>query len=371
MKVAYDLRRIANVGIGRYMETLVEAVVALAPEHEYTLLMPEGSRHLEHLPPGIRRLHLHSKYYSLSEQYEIPRLLRSHGIDLLHAPHFVVPLFKTCTTVATIHDVIHLVYPQDINSRIGSIYAGWMMKQALRIADRIITVSEFSRQDIIRRAGGDPDKIRVIYPMLAPRISSASNPSRDADRESVWQRYGIRKNFILYMGIFRERKNHLGLLRAFALLLQRGFDLQLVISGPKGPLQEKIAEAARQLRIFDHLVFTGFVAEPDMAALYGSASIYACPSLYEGFGFTPLEAMACGVPAVCHNGTSLPEVCGDAAVLSDATNAEEFANALERVLVDSELRADLIEKGYRNIRRFTGNDSAVSVLRLYSDLLAG
>jgi len=365
LKIAYDLRRIMNVGIGRYMETLVTSVVEAAPQHDYLLILPRGSKHLAHLPARVQRVYARSDYYSISEQFELPSILKKHEVDLLHAPHFVVPLRKTCATVSTIHDVIHLVYPQDIKSPLGRIYARLMMQAALRVSDKVVTVSEYSKQDIVRRAGGDAKKIDVIFPFLAAGLTKVTDL---AALQAVRDHYGIRRNYILYMGILRERKNHAGLLRAFAKLIERGYDLDVVISGPIAPTESSLDGLVKELALEGRVIIAGFVPEEEIAALYSGASIYACPSLYEGFGYTPLEAMACGTPVVCHEGTSLPEVCGDAALYCDARNPDEFATTLAQVLDNADLRNSLIERGLNNIQRYSAQDSSSAILQLYSSL---
>lgn len=365
MKIAYDLRRIANPGIGRYMKTLVEATVELSPENEYLLIMAPNTDHLVNTGESVRRIYARSKYYSISEQAELPMLLRKHGVDILHAPHFVVPVIRTCMTVATIHDAIHLIYPQDISSPVGRVYARIMMHLATNIADRVITVSEYSKTDLIRLLGAKPSKITVIPPFFQSNISTVTSSD---EIDAVRRRYGISRDYILYMGIFKQRKNHEGLLRAFAELIRQGIDIELVISGPIKEGKAKLSRIAEDLGIANRLVFSGFVKEEDMAALYSGAAVYACPSLYEGFGFTPLEAMACGVPVVCHNGTSLPEVCGEAALYGDARQPLQFAEALRKALEDSELRQRLKRLGYENARRFTATRSAAATMDLYLEM---
>jgi glycosyltransferase involved in cell wall biosynthesis len=347
------------------MKSLVKAMTQLAPEHEYIVIMAPGTHHLLGSYPSVRRLNARSKYYSISEQLEIPALLRKHDVDILHAPHFVVPAKKACTTVVTIHDAIHLAYPQDIDSRIGRVYASWMMRLATKIADHVITVSEHSKHDLIRFLGTDPARITVISAFIPEDLAPVENPALLAE---VRRRYNITRNYILYNGIYKERKNHAGLVRAFSELIHRGFDLDLVISGPIAEGQAMLTQLGQKLGIAHRLVFPGFVPDQDMPALYSGASVYACPSLYEGFGLTPLEAMTCGVPVVCHKGTSLPEVCGDAAFFSDARHPQIFADALQKSLEDSILRAQLIQLGYENVRRFSPTRSAEATLSLYLKL---
>jgi glycosyltransferase involved in cell wall biosynthesis len=365
MRIAYDFRRIANPGIGRYMKSLVKTMVQLAPEHDYIVIMAPGTHHLLEADASVQRILARSKYYSISEQLEIPSLLRKHKVDILHAPHFVVPANKTCTTVVTIHDAIHLAYPQDIASRAGRLYASWMMKLATTVADRVITVSEHSKMDLVRFLGTDPKKITVIAAFLPEGLVKISDRHAIA---AIRGRYGINRDYILYNGIYKERKNHAGLVRAFAELTRHGLDLDLVISGPIAEGEAKLTKLGRELGIADRLVFPGFVPDLDMPGLYSGAAVYACPSLYEGFGLTPLEAMACGVPVVCHNGTSLPEVCGNAALFSDARQPEIFADALRRAIEDSALRAQLMQLGYENVRRFSHARSAGATLNLYLEL---
>jgi glycosyltransferase involved in cell wall biosynthesis len=365
MRIAYDVRRIANPGIGRYMRGLVKAMVGLAPEHEYLVIMAPGTHHLLDADPSVRRINARSGYYSISEQLELPALLRKHNVDILHAPHFVVPAHKACATVVTIHDAIHLVYPQDIGSRVGRVYASWMMRLAASVADRIVTVSEFSKTDLIRFLGAVPEKITVIAAFLEEGMVGVQ------DRvaiEAIRKRYGIRREYILYAGIYKKRKNHVGLLTAFAELTRQGLDLDLVISGPIAEGKSELTKISHHLGIADRVLFPGFIPEQDMPGLYSGAAVYACPSLYEGFGFTPLEAMSCGVPVVCHNGTSLPEVCGNAALFSDAQRPEMFAHALRQALEDSELRARMIKLGYENARRFSPARSAGATMDLYLEL---
>lgn len=365
MKIAYDLRRIANLGVGRYMKTLVEAIVQVAPQHEYVLIMAPGTDKLLQTPDSVQRIYARSKYYSISEQFELPWLLRKLHVDVLHAPHFVVPLHKSCATIVTIHDVIHMIYPKDIDSLIGRVYARWMMKGAAHVADRIITVSEYSRQDLVRIMGVDSGKITVIPPFLDPGIQPVLDPGH---LDAIRSHYGISKSFILYMGIFRERKNHAGLLKAFALLIQQGHDLELVISGPVKQGKANLSELARNLGILDRVVFAGFIDEKDMSGLYSAAAVYACPSLYEGFGFTPLEAMVCGTPVVCHHGTSLPEVCGSAALYSDARQPELFAQALNQAISDPHQRTRMTQLGFENVLRFSVDHTASATLDLYNQL---
>jgi glycosyltransferase involved in cell wall biosynthesis len=365
MKIAFDLRRIGNPGIGRYMKCLAESMTSLAPEHEYLCILPPGGENLIHAPKA-QKIFPRLKYYSLREQFELPRLLRRYKIDLLHSPHFLLPLVRPCPAVATIHDVIYLACPQDLPSRAGRLYYKVMMNACARMATRLITDSDFSKKEIVRYLHADPAKIEVIYPSVDVKFQRIDDPVR---LSAVRARYGIDRDFILCVGIYKQRKNHAGLLRAFEKAIRHGCNAQLVIAGPMGEGESLLRRLAGELGIAERVVFAGFVDDSSLCALYSAASTCICPSLYEGFGFTVLEAMACGTPVACSSATSLPEVAGKAALYFDPNNVEEMTEQISRLLADASLRANLIELGYQNLQRFSWADTATRTLAVYRNAL--
>ena len=217
MKIAFDLRRIKNFGIGRYMKCLVEAILDQGPLGEYLLILPPGEEGMiQAAGANVTAITPKLKYYSIREQLHLPRILRQHRVDLLHSPHFMLPLVRPCRSVVTIHDVIGIACKDDLGSRTGRVYYRGMISAAVRLADRIITDSKFSRDDIVRYLGVDADKIEVVY----PGISSDFRPLNDSgDLENVRRKYGIENDFIVYTGIYKPRKNHAALLRAFQKFL--------------------------------------------------------------------------------------------------------------------------------------------------------
>jgi glycosyltransferase involved in cell wall biosynthesis len=369
MKIAFDLRRIKNPGIGRYMKCLVEAVVESAPEHEYLLILPPGEEEaVVCTGTNVEKISPFLKYYSLREQVDLPRILRRKKIDLLHSPHFNIPLIRVCPTVVTIHDVIYLACREDLPSLAGRMYYRAMMAAAVRRADRIITDSEYSKRDIQRFFKAKDDRLDVIYPGVDQSIRKNVDSVKLCEVKS---RLGIVSPYLIYTGIYKLRKNHAGLLQAFKTFVDRGGHAQLVIAGPMEDGEEMLRRLARDLGVADRVVFTGFVDDRDLPALYSGASVYACPSLYEGFGFTVLEAMACGIPVVCSKETSLPEVAGAAALYADARNPQEFGNALYQVFSDQALRAMLVSKGTNNLQRFQWKHAAEQTLAVYEKAARG
>jgi glycosyltransferase involved in cell wall biosynthesis len=367
MKIAFDLRRIKNPGIGRYMKCLVEAILAQEPQGDYLLILPPDVEDLINLG-GSRAKTITSKlkYYSIEEQIGLPRILRDHRVDLLHAPHFMLPLVRPCPSVVTIHDVIGLAWREDLRSRIGRVYYSWMISAAVRLADRIITDSNFSRDDIVRRLGVNPEKIKVIYPGIGSDFQRCTD---EVQLRDIRAKYRIENEYVVYAAIYKPRKNHAALLRAFRTFLSNGKDANLVLVGPLKEGEHELRQLANQLGISGKVIFTGFVGDSVLRALYSAAKVYACPSLYEGFGFTVLEAMACGTPVVCALETSLPEVAGEAALYADPRNAEEFGHALHDAFTDSRLRETLIDKGWRNLQRFSWANTAKQTLEVYQDAL--
>lgn len=366
MIIAFDLRRIASAGVGRYMRGMVRSIILEGPQHEYVFIMAPGTEDELRDCARAKIVIANAPYYSIAEQVELPRVVRECRADVLHAMHFVVPLVRPCPTVVTIHDTIHLVFPQDLTSWMARLYARWMMRAAARVADRIITVSEYSKRDICQYLKVNPEKIDVSYPGVDACFSAATDPQSAQRTKSE---LGVQEDYILYTGIYRERKNHSGLLKAFAQLRARGVHISLVIAGALGNGEKVLRDLARGLGVERFVVFAGFVPDEKLPALYSSASAYVCPSLYEGFGQTVVEAMVCGTPVVSHNETSLPEICGDAAICVNARDPDELAGAIRRVLEDKELRCSLVQRGYRNVERFSFATAARQTLQIYEAVL--
>lgn len=368
MKIAFDLRRIGNPGIGRYMKCLVDAILKQGSNHEFVLLLPPHARGaFSTNGANVNSLVPRAGYYSLREQIELPRILRAQKVDLLHSPHFLIPLTQVCPAVVTIHDVIYLACREDLQSLVGRTYYSAMMRASAYLAKTIITDSRFSKSEIVRYLGVDPEKVSVIYPAVDDGIKRTVELPR---LQQAAARHGIRGDYIFYTGIYKKRKNHAGLLRAFRAFAKRGGQAQLVMAGPLGDGERQLRSHAAELGVSHDLVFTGFVDDSELSALYSGARVYACASLYEGFGFTLLEAMACGVPVVSSSAASLPEVGGTACLYADARIPEEFGDALYRAFTEDALRADLVRLGYGNLRRFSWTEAAAGCLATYEQVLS-
>ncbi|NPV88361.1 glycosyltransferase family 4 protein [Coprothermobacteraceae bacterium] len=362
----HGIREGTLAGIASYTKTLIEGLLQWGSDHEYVVYANSRAR----LEPSILQLGTIKRVWAPSrgsawwEQLYFATPGSTRGLDLIHNPHSA-PL-KRCRVkqVVTVHDVIPLIEPEAFTKR-NRVYWSFVWSSLHRV-DAVITVSEWSKRDIVTRLRVDPDRVNVVYPALRFSPTGAETASGVA---STLTKYRIRKPYILYVGTLEPRKNVPTLLKAFKRLLEvLTDDLQLVIVGKTGWLFQDVFRTTEELGLQEKVVFTGFVPTSELPALYSSASVFVFPSLYEGFGLPPLEAMAFGVPVVVSNRASLPEVVGDAGILVDPTDPEEIAFQIKRVLEDSQLREVLGRKGLERAARFSVERLAKETLKVYESL---
>jgi glycosyltransferase involved in cell wall biosynthesis len=265
--------------------------------------------------------------------------------------------------VVTIHDCIHLMFPQYLRSRLAFAYARASIGMAARRATRVLTVSESSKRDILRFVDVSPDKIDVIYNGYDERFGAEP---REEDVVRVRERYQLHDEFVLYAGNVKPHKNLERVIQALHRVRARGLDhLKLVLIGDEISKYSALRRAVHQHQLHKYVRFLGYMPEETLAVMYRLAAVFVFPSLYEGFGLPPLEAMASGTPVVTSNVSSLPEVAGDAAVLVDPYDPEAIADGIYRVLTDEGLRHDLRQKGLNRARQFSWEDSARRVRAIY------
>jgi glycosyltransferase involved in cell wall biosynthesis len=369
-RIAIDARKWRDYGIGTYVRNLVRHLARIDSETTYYLLCHGADvPTLRDLAGNFVPVVDESGGYSFGEHVTIPWKLRQLGVDLLHEPHYVLPLLTPCRSVVTIHDCIHLLFPQYLPNAFALSYARFMMGRAIRKSAVVFTVSEASRQDILRfYPEADEERVQVVPNAIDPNL--IANPGEE-EIERVRERYQIRGRFVLYAGNIKPHKNLDRLIAAFGLLKQLPIfqDLKLLIIGDDIHKYGSLRRAVESAGVRQDVRFFGFVPDRTLAALYRLASVFAFPSLYEGFGLPPLEAMACGAPVVTSKISSLPEVVGDAALLVDPYNTEEIADAIARVLEDDTLRMDLIEKGHERARAFSWERSVTQIHDAYLKVL--
>jgi len=368
VRIGIDARKLHDFGIGTYIRNLLRQLARLDRETEYVLLSrPEDAAVLKALGENFRPVAETAGNYSISEQFRIPLALRREGVALFHAPHYVLPPLVPCPSVVTIHDCIHLVFPQYLPNKLALGYARTSMGMAARRAARVLTVSETSKRDIIKFFGTSPDKIDVIYNSYDEQFGVEP---REEDINRVRERYQLQDEFVLYVGNVKPHKNVERLIEAFHLVRDRGLDhLKLVIIGDAVSKYAALRRAVHRHQLHKYVRFLGFVPEETLAIMYRLAGVFVFPSLYEGFGLPPLEAMASGTPVVVSNLSSLPEVAGNAAVLVDPYHPEAIADGIERVLTDSVFRADLRARGLARAKQFSWETSVRRVREIYGEVI--
>jgi glycosyltransferase involved in cell wall biosynthesis len=370
VKIAIDARKWRDYGIGTYVRNLVRHLARIDRETTYFLLCePSDAPTLRDLAGNFTPVVENAPGYGLREHLSIPAQLRRLGADLFHSPHYVLPLLCRTPSVVTVHDCIHLLFPEYLPSRLALSYARYMMGSAVRRSAMVLTVSEASRRDILSfYPDADPDRIHVVPNGIDPAL--LEDPGEE-EMERVRERYRIRERFVLYAGNIKPHKNLARLIAAFGLLRQRpGFDdVKLLIIGDEVNRYPSLRRAMETAGARQDVRFFGFVPERTLAALYRMAAVFAFPSLYEGFGLPPLEAMACGTPVVTSNVSSLPEVVGDAALLVDPTSVEDIAGGIERVLSDEALRSELVARGHVRARGFSWERSVQAIHQGYLRVL--
>ena len=368
MRIVLDARKLHDFGIGTYIRNLVNELGRLDHEDEYVLLTkPEDAATAAAAGPNFRAVVETSRPYSVAEQWRVPMAAARARADLLHEPHYVLPPLTRCRTVVTIHDCIHLRFPEYLPSRAAFAYAHAMIRLAARKADRVLTVSDASKRDILHYTGIAPEKVVVVHNGLDTRFAAA--PDAEAiDR--VRQRFQLDHPFVLYVGNIKPHKNLERLIAAFASMRADGPDgLKLVVIGDETSKHPGLRQAVHRHRLDKHVRFFGFQPAATLITFYRLARAFVFPSLYEGFGLPPLEAMANETPVVTSNLSSLPEVAGDAAVLVDPYDVASIADGIRRAVTDEPLRQELIARGRARAREFSWARAAADTLAVYREVL--
>jgi len=350
-----------RTGDETYMRHLLEGLAAVDQQNDYQVWL----RHPQFLPVRARTRNMRPvkmNYPSVWLRIPLfqPLQLCRDPVDVLHVQYVAPP--TSVPIVVTIHDLSFETYPTFFNLKDRFLFRTFVPYTAWR-ATRIITCSEHTKSDLVRHYGVPPDRVVVMPYGVDDRFFRIDR--RDA-QESVRTRYQGLEKFILFVGALQPRKNVIRLIEAFHWL-RASSDLshKLVIVGKKKYLYEQIRSTVRERGLEDEIVFSGHVSEDDLLSFYGAADLLVFPSLFEGFGLPPLEAMACGTPVVCSHVTSLPEVVGDAALLVDPHDTQGIGRAMLQVLTDANLRRQLIAKGLEQSRLFRWENTARRTLEVY------
>jgi glycosyltransferase involved in cell wall biosynthesis len=360
MKILFDARVLGNQmhGIARYCLNLLKGLLSGGREHEYLVLISRPEVQELFVPKTrVRFIQTHIPLYSPQEQLFLPALVRREGFDLIHSPSYTIPWSLSGKSIITIHDLIHLLFPQDYGWR-HRLYYKIFVRQAVSRCRRVLTVSEHSKRDILRLLKGDPDKITVVPNGLESRWSPQVPDPGFLDQ------YQLKKGFLLFVGNPRPHKNFERVRTAFeGLVREQAYPGKLVAVGISGG--DDSSELAGRI------IYFSSCNDAELASLYSSADLLAAPSLYEGFGLPVLEAMACGCPVLISHEGSLPEIAGEAGLTVDPYKTEAIQEGFNKILFQPGFRQSLRNRGLIQAARFSWEKSVKKVLDLYAAIQEG
>lgn len=372
MKIGIDARMYGpkQAGLGRYVQQLITGLLEIDSENEFVFFVRDVRDPLLTSPyKGEGKVSVvvaDIPWYGLAEQIKFKKIIQKEKLDLMHFPHWNVPLFYNDPFVVTIHDLIMYHYPRPEATTLGPIKF-WLKDRAHRIvlrhavkkAKKIIVTSEFTRQDVHETLGVELEKMAVTYQAPVVRTQNTINKTQ------LLNKFWINKSYVLYVGNSYPHKNLDRLLKAWGIFEKKfGFDYQLVLAGKESVFYTNLKSYVLCPK---SAIFVGYVPDDELAQLYSSASLYVFPSLYEGFGLPPLEAQQYGAPVVSSSASCLPEVLGESALYFDPENVEQMADAIHRGLTDENIRFQLKQNAAENLKRFLGERMARETKNIYEN----
>lgn len=359
-------------GLGRYTKELVDNVLRQDQENEYVVfLRKENFDSFKTDNSRVKKVLADIRWYTFKEQIIFPWLIWREKLDFVHFTHFNVPLFTPVHFIITIHDLILTKHSTARASTLSPVLY-WFKNLAYRVviffaakrARIIIAISEFTRQDVIKKFKVDKSKVKMVYEGVATSL----NRTKKTDDKKVILGYNIHRPYLLYVGNAYPHKNLEGLIRIFPKIKEKFPDLKLVLVGKKDYFYARLSALAKDSRQENSIIFPGFVPDNDLISFYKLSEAYVFPSFFEGFGLPPLEAMQHSCPVVSSNETCLPEVLGKAAIYFNPHNTKEMVKQIIRILQDTELQFELKEKGLRQVEKYSWQTCAKETLSIYNQI---
>ncbi len=353
-------------GVGNYSARLLAAQLKMNPEREYLLY---SNRPLDNLEPALAQAQRIPGYLPRSRwlwmQMVLPRIIGRTNPDICHFTNALAPLWLNKPYVLSIYDATLFLYSR-YHPRTRLLAIRLMLPLVARRAAAIITISQSARKDLLQILKMPTEKIHVVYGAAPDQFERVTNPNELA---RIRQKHALPDQFLLYVGTMEPRKNLRRLVRAFNHLKAQGYPHKLVLAGPWGWSMNGFHQQIEALGLRDAVQMLGYIPAEDLPGLYSLATVFVFPSLYEGFGLPPLEAMACGTPVLSSKNSSLAEICGDAAYLIDPRDEENLIEGLQRVLADSDLRQEMGEFGRKRAREFSWERAARETTAVYDKVL--
>ncbi|MDP3052485.1 MAG: glycosyltransferase family 1 protein [bacterium] len=379
MRILIDLRVLTRPqfsGITEYTKSLVNHLLSADKKNEYILFYngfqkaPLPEKWVNNPQIKVINSSIPNRLWSFSNKiFNLPKIDKKIKADVFFSPHFnILSLANPRKRIFTFHDLSFIHYPNFFSNRDN--FWHWLQnyKRQAQTAGHLIAVSEFTRQDLIDNLFISPERITKIYSGINPIYKKLS--PEDKGLKEFEQSHNLEKPFLFYLGMIEPRKNIPAIIRAFNILkTDKNFkDLKLVIAGSNGWLYDKIFKEAKKSKFQDEIVFWGPATPAEALCLYNLAEVFVYPSFFEGFGFPPLEAQACGLPVITSNRSSLPEVMGDSALMVDPWRIDDLATAIEKILANEHFRKNLREAGFLNIKKFNWDKTARETIEVFSKL---
>jgi glycosyltransferase involved in cell wall biosynthesis len=377
LKIVIDARRIRDFGIGTYIRNLVQALARADQENQYAVVASSAQAPLlSGLPPNFETAIFEADDMRPTEHVAFPLFLRRFSANVFHIPLNRVPFFMPKPYVVTVHDMASLLFSQESGFRMN--IRRYRFRRGLLRAGKVLAVSAATRRDVVQTLGVPADRVRLVYSAPAPeffqRGHAADRETDEQERRRILERYQINYPFLLYAGNIRPQKNIPRLVEAFAVVRNElanhpvYSDLRLIIIGDQIARNPAVRHAVIHSRVENCARFLGFVPFDTLRIFYECATAFVFPSLYEGFGLPPLEAMASGTPVVTSNISSLPEAVDDAAMLVNPENVFDIARGIREVLLNEDLRRALVAKGREQAARFSWERTAREVIEIYGEV---
>ena len=375
VRVGIDIRAISDFGVGTYIRNIVRALGCVDCRSEFLLIgEAERSFDMAKLPPNFRAVPLPEPANTTRGYFALRRCIRDEHCDVLHIPtlFWLPPYLPPCPYLVTVHDVLDYMYRASDGGGIRGTLNFYSTRYVLQHAARILAVSNFTKNDVARLFNIPFNRIEVLYNAIDERFLLGH--ATDKEREFIRERYQVTYPFILYAGRISPHKNLVRIIEAFSALkteLAREDqfpDLKLIIIGDEVSRHPDLRRTVIRGGVQNDVRFLGFVPIDVLRIFYDTAKLFVFPSLYEGFGLPPLEAMAHGTPVVTSNASSLPEVVGNAAIMVNPENVFDIMRAMQRALTDAPLRDKLKTRGYEQVRRFSWEDSARRLAQVYATI---
>lgn len=358
-------------GLGRYAQKLIEYLIELDQSNQYVIFLQSPQYDSITLPSHWEKVRADFRWYSLKEQVFLPGLIKRAHLDLMHFPHFNVPLFLRVPFVVTIHDLIISHFPTERATTLGPLLYTFkqlayqlVITHAARASKKIITVSEFSKQDIIQTLQVPPGKVEVTYEAAEP-LGASCDPER---AKQFLSQHHIAHDFVLYVGNAYPHKNLESLLDTAAELKKRHLPWSIVLVGRPDYFYDRLQMEAERHQVADRVIFPGFVSDADLSCLYGKALCYIFPSKYEGFGLPPLEAMLYDCPVVAARTSCIPEILGDAARYFDSGDVSGIIAIVEQIRTDATERQQLAQSGRAQAAKYSWRKLAQQTQLIYQNL---